>query len=176
MPERTPTLTQTGPLEEPTGDALAELYVRSTPAAMRVAYFLTGRRDEAEDLVQDAFVRAVARYRDLREPASFDAYLRRTVVNLHTSRLRRRRTERRYLAAQPRSVPTAEPSRVEDRDLLLRALSTLPARQRAAVVLRFCEDLSEDETGGILRTSVAGVNSLVRRAMATLRTAMEDER
>ncbi|MGE5225963.1 MAG: RNA polymerase sigma factor [Planctomycetaceae bacterium] len=169
-------MTQTGALDEPTGDALAELYVRSTPAAMRVAYFLTGRRDAAEDLVHDAFVRAVSRYRDLRDPASFDAYLRRTVVNLHTSRMRRRRVERRYLAAQPRRVPTVDPPRIEDRDLLLRALSALPPRQRAAVVLRFCEDLTEDETARILRTSVVGVNSLVRRAMTTLRSVMEDER
>ena len=176
MHERTPTLTQTGALDEPTGDGLAELYVRSTPAALRVAYFLTGRRDEAEDLVQDAFVRAVSRYRDLREPASFDAYLRRTVVNLHTSRLRRRRVEQRYLASQPRRVPASDPPRIEDREQLVQALSALPRRQRAAVVLRFCEDLSEDETARILRTSVAGVNSLVRRAMATLRAVMEDER
>ena len=170
------TLTEQPRRDEPTGDALADLYVRSTPSALRVAFFLTGDRGAAEDLVHDAFIRAVSRFRDLRDPASFDAYLRRTVVNLHTSRMRRLRVERRYLAAQPHDPEVVEPPDVGARDALLRALSTLPPRQRAAVVLRFCEDLSEDETARILRSSVAGVNSLVRRAMTSLRTVMEDER
>jgi RNA polymerase sigma factor (sigma-70 family) len=76
---------------------LAELYERHAPAAGRLAYLLTGDRTLAEDLVQEAFVRVVGRFRHLRVPDAFEAYLRRTIVNLHTSQLRRKRIERAYL-------------------------------------------------------------------------------
>ncbi|HEX5951155.1 MAG TPA: sigma-70 family RNA polymerase sigma factor, partial [Actinomycetota bacterium] len=77
-----------------TEGSLAELYVRHGPAAQRLAFLLTGDRAQAEDLVQEAFVRVVGRFGHLRVPDAFAAYLRRTIVNLHTSQLRRRRLER----------------------------------------------------------------------------------
>jgi len=79
---------------------LADLYVRHVPAANRLAFLLTGSRPQAEDLVHDAFVRCVGRFGHLRAHEAFDAYLRRTIVNLHTSRLRRVRVERAFLAAE----------------------------------------------------------------------------
>ena len=63
----------------------------------------------------------------------------------------------------------------EDRDALWPAILALPYRQRAAIVLRFYEDLSERQAGGILRCSPRAVNALVSRAMATLRTEMEEQ-
>lgn len=66
---------------------LADLYVRHVPAANRLAFLLTGDRTHAEDLVHDAFVRCVGRFGHLRAHEAFDAYLRRTIVNLHTSGL-----------------------------------------------------------------------------------------
>ena len=79
---------------------LQELYVRHAPAALRLAYFLSGDREEARDLVQDAFVRVAGRFRYLRQPDEFDTYLRRTIVNLHASRLRRLKVERSSLARE----------------------------------------------------------------------------
>lgn len=69
-------------------------------------------------------------------------------------------------------------SRIEDRDVLWTALGELPERQRAAVVLRYYEDLTEDQVADVLRCSPRAVNSLVSRAMATLRARVEadDER
>jgi len=61
---------------------LQDLYTRHAPAGMRLAYFLTGDRELAGDLVQDAFVKVVGRFGHLRVPDAFDAYLRRTIVNL----------------------------------------------------------------------------------------------
>ncbi len=149
---------------------LAELYARHAPAAGRLAYVLTGDRVEAEDLVQEAFVRVVGRFRHLRVPDAFDAYLRRTMVNLHASRLRRRRVERTYLEGQRnRPAPADHMPDVGIREELWRALQRLPARQRAAVVLRYYEDLSEQGTAEVLRCSVAAVKSLVARGMETLR-------
>jgi RNA polymerase sigma-70 factor (sigma-E family) len=157
------------------GGQLAELYERHAPAASRLAYLLTGDRAFAEDLVQEAFVRVVGRFRHLRVPDAFDAYLRRTVVNLHTSHLRRRRLERAYLEREGR-VPTetAMPD-VGAREDLWRAVLALPPRQRAAIVLRFYEDLSERETADALGCSTAAAKSLVARAMQTLRARIESE-
>ncbi len=77
---------------------LAELYKRHSGAAFHLAYLITGDRELARDLVQDAFVRLIGRFADLRKFESFDAYLKRTVVNLSYDQLRRRRVARAYLA------------------------------------------------------------------------------
>ena len=157
---------------------LAELYVRSAPAANRLAYLLTGDRGQAEDLVHDAFVRCVGRFGHLRAHEAFDAYLRRTIVNLHTSRLRRVRLEREYLATEAASVERGASGSMPDvatREDLWRRLRTLPARQRAVLVLRYYEDLSERETADAMRCSIAAVKSLTARATAALRNGIEGE-
>lgn len=156
---------------------LSELYTRHGPAAQRLAFLLTGDRALAEDLVQEAFVRVVGRFGHLRVPDAFASYLRRTIVNLHTSQLRRRRLERAWLERERGHVASTDAmpdlgARVE----LWTAVLELPARQRAAIVLRFYEDLSERETAEILGCSSGAVNSLVAHAMATLRGQMEGER
>ena len=149
---------------------LADLYERHAPAAGRLAYLLTGDRTQAEDLVQEAFVRVVGRFRHLRVPDAFESYLRRTIVNLHTSQLRHKRVERAYLERERNVVLAEDPMPdVGAREELWRALRTLPARQRAAIVLRFYEDLSERETGEALGCSPAAAKSLVARAMESLR-------
>src|SRR5947208_10105937 len=115
------------------GGRLAELYVRHSAEATRLAYMLTGDRQLAEDLVQDAFVRLAGRLVHLRDPGAFDAYLRRTVVNLCNSQFRRRRVERAYLqrargAGEMRGIPWPDRP-VEDRDELWEALGRLSGRQ-----------------------------------------------
>jgi RNA polymerase sigma-70 factor (sigma-E family) len=160
---------------EPTARGLDELYVRHAPAALRTAYFLTGDPDLAEDLVQDAFVRVAGRFRHLRAPEAFDAYLRRTIVNLFTSHLRRLRLERAELkrrAAEAR--PAVDDPDPTAHDELWAKVRRLPERQRAAIVLRFYEDLSERETAEVLGCSTGAVNSLVAHAMATLREGMDE--
>ena len=155
---------------ESAGGGLAELYERHAPAAGRLSYLLTGDRTLAEDLVQEAFVRVVGRFRHLRVPDAFEAYLRRTIVNLHTSQLRHKRVERAYLERERNAVvPEGSMPDVGVREELWRALRALPPRQRAAVVLRFYEDLSERETGDALGCSPAAAKSLVARAMESLR-------
>lgn len=158
------------------GSGLAELYVRHTPAALRLAYLLTGDRDLAQDLVQDAFVRVAGRFRHLRVPDAFDAYLRRTIVNLFTSELRRRRLERLQLEReQARGVAEHRDADPAERDRMWRALQALPRRQRAAVVLRYYEDLSEREAADVLGCSTGALNQLIVRGMAALRTEIGDD-
>lgn len=156
---------------------LEDLYERHVGAGMRLAYLLTGNRQQAEDLVQEAFVRCVGRFRHLRLPDAFDAYLRRTIVNLHTSGLRRRRLERAWLARERVEAAhgTATLPDVGGRHDLWGALARIPARQRAALVLRYYEDLSERETANVLGCSVAAVKSLVARGSAALRNEIGSE-
>jgi len=148
---------------------LEDLYVRHMPGAVRVASLITGDADLAQDIAQDAFLRSVGRFRHLRQPEAFEAYLRRAVVNACTSHFRRRKVEATYLRGQARgAAPIDEPDHGR-RDELRAALSALPARQRAAVVLRYYADLSEQQAGEALGCSAAAVRSMVARAMETLR-------
>ena len=149
---------------------LEALYVEHAPAALRFAFYLSGYREQARDLVQDAFVRVAGRFSYLRRPDVFETYLRRTIFNLHTSRLRRLRLERAYLAREGwRPTPSADQTDPAERDDVWHAILRLPARQRAAIVLRFYEDLSERESAEIVGCSVGALNQLVVRATATLR-------
>ena len=164
-------------MTEPSGQ-LADLYVRHVPAANRLAFLLTGDRAHAEDLVHEAFVRCVGRFGHLRAREAFDAYLRRTIVNLHTSRLRRVRVERDYLAKEAARQGRAASATLPDvagREDMWRRLQTLPPRQRAVLVLRYYEDLSERETAQAMGCSVAAVKSLTARATTALREGIEGE-
>src|SRR5438093_4443801 len=162
--------------EEPLSSSkLAELYERHVGAAMGLSYLLTGNQQQAEDLVQEAFVRCVGRFRHIRVPDAFDAYLRRTIVNLHTSGLRRKRLERAWLAREAgRGVTHAERPDVDERAELWARLQQLPPRQRAALVLRYYEDLSERDAADAMGISAAAMKSLVARGTAALRGEMKD--
>ena len=152
---------------------LSELYVAYAPDGIRLAFLLTGDRALAEDLVQDAFVRLVGRLRHLREPSAFWTYLRRTIVNLATSHFRHRRVERAYLE-RVAAAPTAVTNDNDELDETMhRILLELPQRQRAAIVLRFYEDLTDVQTAAVLGCSPGTVRSLVSRGMQTLREEME---
>ena len=155
---------------------LAELYERHAPGAVRLAFLVTGDREAAQDIAQDAFIKAAGRFRHLRIPDAFDAYLRRTVVNLCTSRFRRARVERDYLAREggrTAAASTDQPD-VETRDELVSALRSLPLRQRTALVLRYFEDLGEEGVADAMRVSVPAARSLISRGMQTLRTIVEE--
>jgi RNA polymerase sigma factor (sigma-70 family) len=149
------------------------MYERYVGRAVALASVLTGDRDLAQDVAHDCFIRVAARLALLEEDLRFEAYLQRSVVNACRSRFRRAALERSVLQRQP--TPTVpEPSLGIDADVE-RALRALPYRQRAAIALRYLEDLSEEQTGVILRCSPRAVNALVSRALAALRTALAEE-
>ena len=142
-----------------------ELYAAHAPDARRVAFLLVGDRSLAEDITQEAFVKVLGRFGDLRKPDSFKAYLMRTVVSLTKNHFRRRSLERRHLVTGATGATTT-PERDDD---LFDALARVPERQRVALVLRYCEDLSEQQTADIMQTSTKAVKSLVTRGLAALR-------
>lgn len=155
---------------------LSDLYCRYATEAVRLAFLITGDRHAAEDITQDAFVRLFGRFQDLRSPEAFEVYLRRTIVNLSRDRFRRLRLERDHSVQLDSSVGQADAAaRLEDRELIRHTLRGLPHRQRAALVLRFYMDLSEEQTAEVLQCSVAAVKSLATRATTSLRKQMRGE-
>jgi len=154
---------------------LAELYEAHALRALRLAYVLTGSREVAEDLVQEAFLRVFGRLDALREEGAFPGYLRQTILNLARAHYRRRGLERLSLrrhARLARPMPD-EPLGFDQREGLWRELQRLPYRQRAALVLRYYEDLSEHQAAEVLGTSVAAIKALASRGTKRLRTYLE---
>jgi RNA polymerase sigma factor (sigma-70 family) len=154
---------------------LAELYERHVPDAVRLAFLLTGDREVARDLAHEGFARVVGRLGHLRHADAFGAYLRRAVVNLSRNHFRTRSRERAYVErGQAPDAATPAEETVVERAVLRAALLELPERQRAAIVLRFYLDLSEDTAADALRCRPGTVRSLVSRGMQSLRAAVEE--
>jgi RNA polymerase sigma-70 factor (sigma-E family) len=156
-------------VDEAGRDAFRAYVVARSAALLRTAYLLTGNRADAEDLLQTALAKTYLAWDRIRDREAVDGYVRRILVNTQTSFWRRRRPEALY-----DEVPDA-PSRDRhaDSDLhdaLWGALDRLTRKQRAMVVLRYYEDLSEAETAAVLGVSVGTVKSTTSRALASLRT------
>lgn len=148
---------------------MAELFLRHGHEAKRLAYLMTGNMALAEDLAQDAFLRACGRLAHLRDPDKFPAYLRKTVVNSVRMHYRRHASSDLPLGEGVAAAPGADPDAMMD---MRAALLNLPQRQRAAIVLRYYADLPDDESADILRCRRATVRSLIARGMETLREEM----
>ncbi len=157
---------------------LVETYVAHYRGLVRLATLLSGSRDDAEEVVQDAYVKVHGALRRVREPERLEAYLRTAVVNLARSRQRRRVVAGRYEPPPLPDVMSAETGALElvQRSTVLAALQALPRRQREAVVLRYYADLSEAQTAYAMGCSVGSVKSHTSRALDALRLLLEDGR
>lgn len=146
-----------------------DAYVAARYASLtRTAYLLTGHHHDAEDLVQCALMKAVGVWKRIED--SPDAYVRRIMVNENVSRWRRHRGREVVVEAVPDRGPSVE-DEPDDVLMLLDALAGLAPRQRAVVVLRYYEDLTERETAELLGVAVGTVKSQARDALARLRAA-----
>jgi RNA polymerase sigma-70 factor (sigma-E family) len=144
-------------------------------ALLRFAYLVTGSQHAAEDAVQSALTRACEKWSRVRRTTDPDAYVRRMVVNAHVTAWRR--SGRREL-----SVAEVHDTQVGDHaglvvtgDAVWRVCATLPPQQRAAVVLRYYEDLEYAEIAAILGVAQATARSHVHRALAAMRAELEQE-
>jgi len=157
-------------------ELLTTLYTSHYRELVRLAAFLTGDRDNAEEVVQDAYVKVHSAWRRVRELDKAEAYLRTAVVNQSRSRLRHRQVVAKYKPDPLPDTASAESFALEhaQRDAVLEALHQLPRRQREAVVLRYYGDLSEAQTADAMGCSVGSVKSHTSRAMAALRPLLED--
>jgi RNA polymerase sigma-70 factor (sigma-E family) len=142
---------------------------RST-SLLRTAYLLTGDWGTAEDLLQTALAKTWFRWHTLRDPQAAEAFVRQVMTRTFATWWRRRWRGETPTELLPDGPHAADPYvGVDARDLLRRALAELPPRQRAIVVLRFYEDLSEAQVAEALGCSVGTVKSTVSRALVRLR-------
>ncbi|HEX2294996.1 MAG TPA: sigma-70 family RNA polymerase sigma factor [Actinomycetota bacterium] len=153
---------------------MATLYGEVIAPAQRFAYLLCANGDDAAELAQEAFVKAYARVSHLEDPSAVQAYLRKTIVNLVRGRGRKRRVERVYAHLFEQRHDTAARAQEVPDDALWCALDRLSTRQRAALVLRYYMDFSEQQTAETLGCSVPAVKSLTARGMRILRSALEE--
>ena len=151
------------------GGRFEELYSAHGAEALRLAYLMTRDKALAEDVAQEAFVRLLGRFHDLRKPDAFRAYLLRTVMNLTKSHFRKMKREREFARLETRPG-SEDPQDIGSDDVLWSALLQLPERQRTALVLRYCQDLSEQQTADVMQISPKAVNSLIGRGLAKLRS------
>ncbi|MDC5697152.1 SigE family RNA polymerase sigma factor [Intrasporangium calvum] len=157
-------------------DADFTAYVRARQHALsRFAYLLTGDPHSAEDLVQAALAKVYGAWDRIGQIEAPEAYIRRLIVNEHTSWWRRAWRHRERVDSDLITVmdPAAAVRAEHDGDLWAH-IQTLTPRQRAAVVLRYYEDLSEAQTAEILGCSVGTVKSHTSRAIASLRLKMKE--
>jgi RNA polymerase sigma-70 factor (sigma-E family) len=144
----------------------------SAKRLLRLAYLLTGDRDAADDLLQGALERAYRRWPRLLRDGAPEAYVRRALINGATDRWRRRsRAAETPLADLDWSA--ADPGDdIVAHDAVIRAVRGLPAGQRAVLVLRYFEDLTEAQTASVLGCSIGTVKSQHARALSRLRALM----
>lgn len=141
------------------------------PELLRYGYSLTGSPHDAADLVQGVLERVGSRWSTLLDRGvEPNGYVRRAMVNAHVSRWRRLRRER-LVAEIPDQAAPAERDRLED-EPLWQALRALPPRQRAVIMLRYYDGLSEAEIADALRVRPGTVKSQASKALATLRTRL----
>ncbi|MGN9889883.1 SigE family RNA polymerase sigma factor [Micromonospora sp. L31] len=159
------------PLEEEFRDFVA---ARSS-ALLRTAYLLAGDWATAEDLLQTALTKTYLACKRLGGIEAIEPYARRVMVNTSTSWWRRRWHGERPTEVLPERAGVDEIEQQLDRDVLWRHLTALPARQRAVLVLRFYEDMSEAQTAALLEISPGTVKSQTSRALATLRRRLGEE-
>jgi RNA polymerase sigma-70 factor (ECF subfamily) len=161
--------------------AFAELVTRHAPAARRLAV-LSGAGSDADDVVQEAFVKAFRSLSSFRDGAEFRPWLLRIVLNesrnLHRGKSRRSERERRVVREEYRLVAGPDPAEVtlgaERREVLLGAIRSLPEELREVVTCRYLLELSESETAEVLGIRNGTVKSRLHRSLARLREALPD--
>ncbi|MCP9945411.1 SigE family RNA polymerase sigma factor [Streptomyces somaliensis] len=148
-------------------------YVRTRgPLLLRIARSLTADPSDAEDLLQTALAKTYVAWERIEDHRALDGYVRRALINTRTSQWRKRKVDEFACdeLPEPHGAPEADPAeRQALHDTMWRAVMRLPARQRAMVVLRYYEDLSETQTAAVLGVSVGTVKSAVSRALGKLR-------
>jgi RNA polymerase sigma-70 factor (ECF subfamily) len=143
-----------------------DLYEREFGAVYRAAYALCGQRDLAEDAAQEAFARALARWRRLSREPWAGGWVMTTALNFARRQMRKRRPIERERPPDP------------DTDALLdlrRSIDALPRRQQTAVVLHYLMDLPVEQVAASMRCKEGTVKAHLARARATLEHRLSDE-
>lgn len=160
----------------------AEFAAARIGGLLRYAVVLTGDRDLAQDVVQEVLARAQVRWKRIEKAGSPDAYVRQMVLNEYLSWRRRWAVRNiqvvgeRLVELGDRHSATADHAhRVVERDELWSRVATLPRKQRAVLVLRYYEQLSDAEIASLLGCAEVTVRSNASKALATLRLQEEQQ-
>jgi RNA polymerase sigma-70 factor (ECF subfamily) len=160
---------EAGPCEA--GRSFGDFYRSRHQRLFTALCLVTGNRQEAEEIMQDAFLRLFERWDRVSSAADLDGYLFRTAMNVFRNRYRRALVAaRRVLTAEP---PVDDFAAVEARDEVVRLLRCLQPRQRAAVVLTSILDYSSEEAGRLLKIRASTVRALTTQARAQLKGTQE---
>lgn len=147
-------------------------------ALRRMAYLMCGDWDQAEDLVQVAFIKLHGAWGRVRTEQGVDAYLRTTLLRACIDERRRAhwRRERPSSDDMPdvAGVADSATARVSEREVVVAALRRLPAGQRAVLILRFFDDQDVESTARLLGVSAGTVKSQTARGLAAMRSILPD--
>lgn len=158
-----------------TGDSEYAEFVRSrSTALLRTAYLLTGDHGHAEDLVQTALAKVYVSWDRIRDSRAVEAYVRRTLVTTAVSWRRRRSWSRERPSSDhiPDRGISDRTDELDERARVWSCVQNLPARQRAVIVLRYYEDLTEAETADQMGCAVGTVKAQAHRALARMRAVL----
>jgi RNA polymerase sigma-70 factor (sigma-E family) len=153
----------------------SELVAARSPALLRTAFLVVGDHQLAQDLLQESLVKAYVAWPRLRDVTKAEAYVRRTIVTTAISWRRRRSFHERPVDDPPSTWGIDPTEELALHDLVWQQVSSLPPRQRAALVLRYYEDLTETQTAEVLGCSVGTVKSQVSAALDKLRQRVGPE-
>ncbi len=153
----------------------AEFTSARSAALHRCAYLMVGDVGLAQDLVQEALTKTYVAWPRLRDTANAEAYTRKAITTTALSWFRRKSWGERPTDRHADGHRVGHEDHVTERDWLWAALLELPARQRAAVVLRYYEDLSEAQTAEALGCAVGTVKSQVSAALSKLRERLGED-
>jgi len=168
-------MTSTNVSDDPAAPTYEEYVAARWSALYRTAYLLTGTHADAEDLAQNTLVKAYRSWAKVTSAASPDAYVRRIMTNTFVSSRRPLRIARERLVDQvPESLAAPEGAEL-DRMRLWPHIVSLPPKQRAVIVLRYYEDLSEQQIADALGCAPGTVKSNASLALQSLRARMADE-
>lgn len=158
--------------EQPDAVAFHEFVAARSASLLRTAYLVVGDYQLAQDLVQESLVKTYMAWRRLRDVRNAEAYARQVLVTTSISWRRRRSYGERPVDVMPDvAVGDMADAVAAEADLWVQ-LHALPPRQRAAVVLRYCEDLSEAQTAELMGCSVGSVKRSASHGLAKLRDRM----
>jgi RNA polymerase sigma-70 factor (ECF subfamily) len=149
-----------------------EFVVGASAGLQRLAYLMTGDRGEAEDVVQAALTQVYLAWPRIEKRGAVGAYSRKVLVREVLSGRRRRRVQLVLSATLPQPAGSDQLAQVDDRDAMQQALLQLPARQRAVVVLRYYDDLSETQTAAALGITTGAVKTHASRGLGRLREVL----
>ena len=153
--------------------AFAEFVAARSAALHRTAYLMVGERQLAQDLLQEAFTKTYVAWPTLRDPARAEAYTRKVITTTAISWYRRTSWQERPSDTIPEKAHDGHADELTQREWVWSALQDLPPRQRASIVLRYYEDLTEAQTAAALECAVGTVKSQVHAGLATLRKTLD---